>query len=293
MKALEFNVRQVAGEIAFDFETYKAVLEKNLAEYDNALFTEESKACARANLASLRKAKKDVMDTCKEIKAEWLKPYTEFEAKVKDLVACIDKPINLIDGQIKEMEEQRIASKKKEIEETYNNCVGDMVDYLPLARIYSKSWENATTKMSAIKKEMEEAANKAREAVATISGMESDSVPKALELYKMTLNLPEAISYVSKYEAQRMEILNREREESIARIRTEERERVAVEASIREETKKQTIETLKSVDEAAAAPLSSRESKKVLYTVVATEEELSEIEMAFNSLGIYFERKDA
>lgn len=36
----------------------------------------------------------------------------------------------------------------------------------------------------------------------------------------------------------------------------------------------------------------SRGTTKVIYTVVATPDEIQEIEMAFNSLGIYFERKD-
>jgi len=38
--------------------------------------------------------------------------------------------------------------------------------------------------------------------------------------------------------------------------------------------------------------LSSEESKKVIYTVVATEEELKDIEQAMTSFGVYFERKD-
>ena len=46
------------------------------------------------------------------------------------------------------------------------------------------------------------------------------------------------------------------------------------------------------MDEAAAAPLTEKHSMKVVYVVVGTMEELQEVEMAFNSWGLYYERKD-
>ena len=41
-----------------------------------------------------------------------------------------------------------------------------------------------------------------------------------------------------------------------------------------------------------AAELTTEESKTVVFTVKATDDEIVEIEMALTSLGVYFERKD-
>ena len=78
----------------------------------------------------------------------------------------------------------------------------------------------------------------------------------------------------------------------IEKIRREERARIAEEERIRNEAKREAVEEIKTVDEAAAAPLTEKHSMKVLYVVVGTMEELQEVEMAFNSWGLYYERKD-
>ena len=118
-----------------------------------------------------------------------------------------------------------------------------------------------------------------------------------------TRNLAAAIKFINDYEARKSEILERQakekeereaalKQEEIERIRREERARIAAEERIRQDAKKEAVEELKTVDEQAARPLSSADSKKVIYTVVATDDELQEIEMALTSLGVYFERKD-
>ena len=115
-------------------------------------------------------------------------------------------------------------------------------------------------------------------------------------------NLASAIKYLSDYEIQKAEILKRKEAEEAARrereleaererIRLEERRRILEEEEIKRKAEKETVEKLKEVDEEQARFLSSEESKKVIYTVVATEEELKDIEQAMTSFGVYFERK--
>ena len=158
--------------------------------------------------------------------------------------------------------------------------------------------------MKTVRKEISEAVAKTQGDISVISSMISDKVQEALHLYMSNRNLAAAIKYINDYEARKKEILEQQekreaeraeelRREEIEKIRREERARIAEEERIREEARKETVEELKAVDEQAAAPLASNGSKKILYTVVATKEEIEEIEMAFTSLGIYFERKDA
>lgn len=304
MSELKFEVAQTNGIIKVNFEELEKGLKEKLSEYEGAVFTEESKTTAKGELANLRKLRKEIEDSRKQVKAEWMKPYDAFKLRVDGLLEIVDKPVNLIDRQLKEMEAVRVAKRKADIQVLYDSVIGEMLEYLPLEKIYDSKWENASVKVPTVKKAMIEVIGKAYEEVTTIKNMDSEAVTKALEMYKRDLSLANAVKYINNYESQHLEILRREEEKKrdleIERIRREERERVAQEQKIREEARRETVEQLKSVDEeraAAYAPIYAPfsgpvKSKRVLYTVVGTEEELEELETALNSLGLYFERKD-
>ena len=304
MSNLKFDVVQTAGIINVDFESIESQLSEKMDEYNGLVFTEDKKKDAKADLAELRKYRKAVNDRKSEVKKAYMEPYNQFEAKVKKLIELIDEPINYIDGQVKEFEEKRIREKKAEIKKIYDEIVPeDLQDYIPLECIYGTKWDNASTTMKSIKQEITDAVSKAESDISVIKGMNSDKTEDALNLYMSTRNLAVAIKFINDYEAKKREILERQakekekreaalKQEEIDRIRREERERIAAEERIKQDAKKEAVEELKTVDEQAARPLSSADSKKVIYTVVATDDELQEIEMALTSLGVYFERKD-
>lgn len=304
MSNLKFDVVQTAGIINVDFGSIESQLSKKMDEYNGLVFTEDKKKDAKADLAELRKYKKAVNDRKSEVKKAYMEPYNQFEAKVKKLIELIDEPINYIDGQVKEFEEKRIREKRAEIKKIYEEIVPeDLQDYIPLECIYGSKWDNAGTTMKSIKQEIMDAVSKAESDISVIKGMNSDKVEDALNLYMSTRNLVTAVKFINDYEARKREILDRQakvkeereaalKQEEIDRIRKEERERIAKEDRIKQDAKKEAVEELKTVDEQAARPLSSADSKKVIYTVVATDDELQEIEMALTSLGVYFERKD-
>lgn len=296
MQELKFEVAQTAGVIKVNFEELERGLKEKLAEYDGAVFTEESRITAKGELANLRKLRKEIEDSRKQVKAEWMKPYDAFKLRVDGLLEIVDKPVNLIDSQLKEMEAVRVAKRKADIQALYDSVIGEMQEYLALEKIYDTKWENSSVKIPAIKKAMIEAIGKVYEEVTTIKNMDSEAVPKALEMYKRDLSLANAVRYINNYESQRLEILRREeekkREIEIERIRREERQRVAEEERIRQEAKSQAMEEVRAVDNESAAPLTLPESITAVYTVVGTEEELRDLEMAMISLGLYYERKD-
>ena len=302
MSELKFEVAQTNGIIKVNFEELEKGLKEKLSEYEGAVFTEESKTTAKGELANLRKLRKEIEDSRKQVKAEWMKPYDAFKLRVDGLLEIVDKPVNLIDRQLKEMEAVRVAKRKADIQALYDSVIGEMLEYLPLEKIYDPKWENASVKLPAVKKAIIEVIGKAYEEVTTIKNMDSEAVTKALKMYKRDLSLANAVKYINNYESQRLEFLRREEEKKrdleIERIRREERERVAQEQQIREEARRETVEEFKSVDAESAeiytgyyAP--ADKPKTVIYTIIGTEAELVELETALNSLGLYFERKDA
>ena len=313
MEELTLNVKQNPGVIELNFDEIEAALDKKLEEYRGAVFTEKSKTFAKKEVASLRKFKAKFEDARKSVKREWMKPYDDFEKRMKQLTAKIDEPINLINSQIAEFEQKRKAERQEEIRKIYQELIGDMAEYCELGRIYDPKWENATTTLKSIKESIAASVEGTRTAVSTISGMQSEAVEKALSIYKDSLDMAKAISYINSYEQQKAEILQceaerrredeeRKRREEEERIRAQEREAIERENRIREQAERE-AELARQEEKAApfeaektggddVMPFVQPDTKAVIYRVVATEEDLQAIDMALDSIGVYYERRD-
>lgn len=304
MSELQFEVCLQNGVISANTESFKTMVAEKMQEYKEKEFTEDTKKAAKTDLAKLRRWKKAVNDRKIEVKKEFMKPYDVFDANVKELISLIDEPISLIDYKVNEFEEKRVRERKAEINSIYSALVSEeLEDYIPLECIYGSKWTNATTSIKSIREEIEGIVEKTKNEISVIRSMSSDVTENALNLYMNNRSLAGAVKFINDYEQQKAEILRHQQEKEqrqaeerrqaeIERIRCEERERIREEERIRAETRQSVTEEIKKVDEKAAAPLASKESLRVVYTVVATPAELSEIEMALTSLGVYFERKD-
>nr|DAZ80901.1 MAG TPA: Protein of unknown function (DUF1351) [Caudoviricetes sp.] len=318
MNELKIEISQEPAVIRCNFKDVKAKLSEKMAEYQGAVFTEESKSVAKAELASLRKTREEVEKRRKEVKAQCLVPYNDFEEKVKELLEIIDEPICLIDSQLKEMEAERIRKRHGDVEKLYAECTGEWAEYLPLKEIYVKKWDNATTSLKQIEKELLAMAEKVASEIGIIRNTQSEVVEDALQVYQKSRDLGAALTRINIYEdnkkrALEAERIRREQEEEqrrqaeIERAREEERKKIEEIAKAREEERKKAEETLKAAavatkdpevpffleDEEDDLPFPQPQTVTAFYKVVATEEELERVEMAFNSIGIWFERRDA
>ena len=85
MNELNLNIKQNPGAIELNFDEIEAALDQKLAEYKGAVFTEESKTYAKKEVASLRKFKERFETVRKNVKREWMKPYDEFEERMKEM----------------------------------------------------------------------------------------------------------------------------------------------------------------------------------------------------------------
>lgn len=318
MEMVQAIITQQEGTVSCNFEQVEAVINGRLKEYEGAIFTEDSKVMAKKELAGLRAEQKALSDNLKEAKRKFMEPWEKFEPQAKALIALYDKPITLINSQVKEFEEKRVAERKALIRSIYEELAEDVSDYIPLDRIYDKKWENTTTKEKAIREGILSIAIGTRQAVATIQAMHSEAEGKALLVYRDTLNLSEAISCISQYEAQKAEILRREQERQheaeLARVRREEQEKLMAEQKAREaleaerrraaeeleaqrrqaeEEKQAAVEQAK--EEAAQevieslSPDTEEETTLYEYRVALSEEGKKQFEMYLDSVGIDWE----
>ncbi len=259
-------VTQTSGVINCDFEAGKAYLRKRLEEYQGVIFTEDTKAAAKKAVADLRKEKKAFSDRVKEVKAEYMIPFEKFANEAMELIEMYDEPINFINSQIEEFEKKRVEEKKMLINQLYEECIAEMAEILPMAKIYNSKWENATTSQKAIREELMGRKEDAKKAIAAIKEMNSEVEEIALNMYKESYDLTKCILYINQHEQQKREILAREQE----RIRREEEERIR-----REEREKMEAERRAQAEKEAA--LRKAEEEKIAAVEAARAEAAQEV----------------
>lgn len=92
------------GTIEDNLEAVEFSIMQKVSEYSAMVFTEETRKDGKRFLADIRKEKKLLDDERKMIKAEWMKPYNDFENRAKQIIDLYDEPIEIISNQLKEFE---------------------------------------------------------------------------------------------------------------------------------------------------------------------------------------------
>lgn len=176
--------------IEFNFEELKEQVTNKVAMYKNLVYTDEQVKEAKADRAALNKFIKNLSDERIRVKKQCLKPYEEFETKINELVAIVNEPIQMIDKQVKEYEEQKKAEKENAIRELFESI--GFQSFVTLEMIFDPKWLNASVSMKKIEEQMTERKYQIGNDVMTISQLPEFSF-EAMEMYKQTLDLSKAI----------------------------------------------------------------------------------------------------
>lgn len=191
-------------EIRWNNEELKAEISEKMQEYKSLAFTAETIQDAKKDRAKLNKLRTAFEDERKKVKKQCMEPYEKFERQVKELTALIDEPIQLIDSQIKEVEENRKTSKRKEIEELFSGI--GFQTFVTLEKIWDEKWLNVSVSMSRIEEQMKTRMYQIGNDVMTIKNLPEFSF-EALEIYKKSLDLTMAIQ-----EGQRLSEIQKRKE---------------------------------------------------------------------------------
>ena len=315
MNELQIKAQFQAGIINSNVAELKKQLSLEMAEHKKEVYTEESKSILKAQIANLRKLKESADKYRKEMKTQCMQPYTAFEKEIKELITIIDEPIALFNKQLKEIEEVRIQRRREDVKALYSEVVAEASEYLLYDEIYSPKWDLAGTSLKKIREDMEALVTKTASDLAIIQSSTFDVAKEALKMYQAERDLTKALTFINTYEANKKKALELEEEriradeerrqrEEIDRIRAEERRRIAEEERIRREERERTEkeallkmseqkENPFEADDEDSLPFTQPAAVTVFYRVVATTEELEQIETALDSIGVYFERRDA
>lgn len=210
------NENEFLKDIEFNHEEIKKELALRMVKYEGLVYSEADMKEARADRATLNKFKAAIEAKRKEVKKQCLAPYEAFEEKIRDILSLIEQPILAIDGQVKAFEDKQKDEKKGIIESFYSANIGDLLEILPLNRIWDERWLNATYKMPAIEFEINTAIEKTKSDLVVLGELKSEFDSTIKGVYLATLDLSKALQEKTKLENQkaRLEEYQRKQEEA-------------------------------------------------------------------------------
>lgn len=206
---------QFIKDIQFNHEEIQKELAIRLEKYNGLVYSEENIKEAKTDRAALNKFKDAIENKRKEIKKQCLAPYEEFEKKIKDIVAMIDKPILAIDTQIKGYEQTKKDEKLEGIKAFYADRVGGLADLVPFDRVFNQKWLNATYKGSDIEKEITELFAKVESDLQVIGELQTEYEPQLKDFYLKNYDLTATLQEKKRLEeqAEKLAKYNRQQEE--------------------------------------------------------------------------------
>lgn len=155
---LRINEVSVPGQLTFNYEELKQELMEKVSMYETLVYTDEQIKQAKMDKANLNKLKKALNDERIKREKVWMNPFNAFKTQINDLISITDKPIAVIDNQIKEYEKKQKEDKRTAIKEYWNSC--NVPEQLSFEKIFDDKWLNASTSMKSIQDAINEAIDK-------------------------------------------------------------------------------------------------------------------------------------
>lgn len=200
----DYNVKvsYKQADIVFEnFEEIKTALEEQMEIYNSLEVTEEGKQAAKKDVATLRKIEKAIEDRRKEIKKEYMKPYNDLEAKVKELIALIDKPVDTISAKTAAFDKKELQKRKDHVKDLWNENI--KVPDAKIEYFYDFSWEKVGTSDKSIKSDISALNVKYESGLQVIRSFEDvgeDELKKAVDIFvKSKLDSAPAIMEINHF----------------------------------------------------------------------------------------------
>ena len=255
---MEFKIEeyQLPAEISFNFEELKTELSDKVKKYELMTYTDDQIKEAKADRANLNKLKKALNDERIRREKDYMIPFNEFKAKINEIIGIIEKPIAVIDAQIKAADEKKKEAKQLEIGSLF--VTKRFPSWVKINMIQDNTWLNATTSMKQIEDNLDGWLNRIETETKTIESLPEFGF-EAMEIYRQTLDINRAIA-----EGQRLADIQRRKKEEEARKAEEAAKRAQEEAAAAEQAAQQTGE------EMAAGYEAGIDEKKPTNTLGAT-----------------------
>lgn len=200
---LKITELQLPGKISFNYEDLKRELSEKVKVYESLVYGDDQIQAAKADRAALNRLKKALNDERIRQEKEFLQPFNEFKAQIKELCGIIDTATASVDKQVKEFEDQKKAEKLNAIEEYWHSVLA--ADKIPAAvsfrMIFESKWLNASVSMKSIQEAIDGKVEQIRKDLDVVDSLPS-YIFEARECYLDTLDLARAVSEAHRLQEQ-------------------------------------------------------------------------------------------
>lgn len=203
--------------IETNFEAVDAYLTEAMEPYTQMVVTEDSIGDAKKTLAQLRKLKDGINSQKIAVKREWMKPYTEYEDKAKQLMSRVEAGISNIDGQVKDYDARRKEQKIQELKDYFDQEASRyrVEEYLDWNLIRNPKWANASFSVEDAENEISGIITDTAKDIDYITGMGSPFEAAMLEEYRKCRDLRAVLALELRLKA-RQEAEERKKAERLA-----------------------------------------------------------------------------
>ena len=265
-------------EIGFNFDELKSEITERVDHYNHLVVTEDTIKEAKTDRAKLNKLRTAIDQARKDTKKVYMKPYTDFEARIKEVTALIDEPIKAIDTQLMSFEEKRAAAKMDQVEAAYQEIIQEGIkEIIPLNRILDGKWINATTSMAKVKEDLNAWEKRVNADLLALDTIEPEYQAAVRQKYVETLDVAKAISHRDALKAA---------EEA---FRAREAERIAREEERRKQAEMRAEEARRRAEELEAQRNTQVAEEKPVETTETIEAEVVEPSAKLYTLALEFQ----
>lgn len=217
---LKMNEYQLPEKILFNYEELKQELTEKVSHYETLVYTDDQIKEAKADRANLNRLKKALNDERIRREKEYMQPFNTFKTQINEIIGIIDKPMAVIDKQVKAYEDKQKQDKMDAIKNLWESC--DVPEGLVLDKIFDQKWLNASVSMKSITAAIDNAIAGFNQDMDTLSNLPEFGF-EAQQVYIRTLDINKALA-----EGQRMAQVQKQKAEyeaEQARRKTEEEAR--------------------------------------------------------------------
>lgn len=203
--------------LTFNYEELKAELVQRTHVYETMVYGDDQIKEAKSDRANLNKLKKVLTDERIRREKEYMEPFSDFKNKINEIISIIDKPVAVIDAQIKEYEQKKKDEKKAQIVALFTEA--GLPEYVTLDKVWDERWLNSTVSLARVKEDIKDIEYRNNQHIETLSNLPEFSF-EAIETYKKSLDVADAITTANKLSA--MAKAKKAAEEEAARRKAEE-----------------------------------------------------------------------
>jgi len=276
MEIIIYKPNKFVEAIEFNYEELKKELSIRLEKYQNLVFSDSEIKLAKTDRATLNKLKEAIENKRKEIKKQCLKPYEEFESKIKELVNMIDQPIESIDSQVIKYEEEQKKAKYIALGLWYAELSGTMGDVVPFEKILNQKWLNASVNIINAKAEITAIVTNLQNSFNVLRDLQTPYSQQVLDKFIQTLDLPTALAE------------NKRLTEQAERIKKMEEESKKAEEEKKKTQEVVNTETVLESPVEVEKPTEEPKLQQIDFRVWVTEEQKNMLKTFFIAKGIKY-----